>query len=123
MQTFNQAYRNSLELLYIDTCTVYRAVKKPSDTSSATKLVLGPVEGLTDIPCRVSNKSLDTNEQTVAQGNITYESKLFINPDIELFSGDRVYITRNGINRKYILGEPFLYPTHQEMSIQRKEWS
>ncbi|MEF3309512.1 DUF6093 family protein [Paenibacillus sp. GYB004] len=124
-------HRSAIEKLYTDRCTVYRHVKVKEPLTKETKLVAEPV--YTDHPCRISQKALAQNSQTEAQNDIRYETKLFIAPELELQQGDILEVTRGRITapgwgpiapmRKYVAGEPFLYVTHQEISIQRKEWA
>ncbi|MNW55131.1 hypothetical protein D3C74_327770 [compost metagenome] len=75
----------------------------------------------TDQPCRISQKALGTNGQTESTNNITYETKLFISPDIEVKQGDLIEVTRGSQLRSYTAGEPFPYPSHQEIILQRKD--
>lgn len=114
-------YRRAIERLYTDRCTIYRyqAVKDP-DTKE-TKQVLQPV--YVDRPCRISQRALGTNGQTEAQNDIRYETKLFIAPELEIRQGDSIEVTRGGVMRRYTAGEPFVYSTHQEVSLQRKGWA
>jgi hypothetical protein len=94
-------------------------VKDP-DTKE-TKQVLQPVH--VDRPCRISQRALGTNGQTEAQNDIRYETKLFIAPELEIRQGDSIEVTRGGVMRRYTAGEPFVYSTHQEVSLQRKGWA
>ncbi|MED4377981.1 ABC transporter ATP-binding protein [Schinkia azotoformans] len=72
-------------------------------------------------PCRISQKSLSINSQRETFNEISYETKLFISPDVEVKQGDTITITRGTIVRTYKAGEPFVYHTHQEVSLQRSE--
>ncbi|GLC87495.1 ABC transporter ATP-binding protein [Lysinibacillus piscis] len=74
-----------------------------------------------NVPCRISQKALSTNSQTEAVNNIRYETKLFISPKIEIHQGDIISVIRGSSSKIYTAGEPFLYSTHQEVSLQRKE--
>ncbi|MGF7049155.1 hypothetical protein J2T13_003663 [Paenibacillus sp. DS2015] len=111
-------YRRALEKLYEDKCTVsrYGPVKQPN---GSTKNELYAV--YTDTPCRVSQKALGSNGQTESANNISYETKLFISPDIEIKQGDTINVTRGTLEHLYTAGEPFPYSTHREISIQRKD--
>lgn len=80
--------------------------------------MLAPI--YTDQACRISQKALGTNGQSEAQNDIRYETKLFIAPELEIKQGDEVIVTRGTVTRKYQAGEPFPYPSHQEVSLQRK---
>jgi len=121
MGSFNYArHRRSIERLYDDRVTIRRFVEieKPSGETALSK---EPVPIYEEQPCRISQKSLAVNGQTEAQNNISYETKLFISPDVEIRQGDQILVSRQGVVRTYTAGEPFLYPTHQEISLQRKE--
>lgn len=109
-------YRLALERMYTDRVTVQRVEKVK--VSGETKQQLVTV--YTDQPCRISQKSLGTNDQTESVNNIAYETKLFAAPELEIKQGDTLTVTRGQITRTYTAGEPFPYPSHQEISIQRK---
>ncbi|MCM3701433.1 ABC transporter ATP-binding protein [Paenibacillus macerans] len=124
-------HRRKIEKLYTDRATIYRYQKVKDPVTKETKLVPMPVHS--DQPCRISQKALAQNGQTEAQNDIRYETKLFIAPELEILQGDMLEATRGRITatgwepiaptRKYTAGEPFIYPTHQEVSIERKEWA
>ncbi|MEJ8548164.1 ABC transporter ATP-binding protein [Brevibacillus borstelensis] len=114
-----KAHRKRIERLYIDKCTIYRYQK----VSEGGETILKPAPIYTDQPCLISQKTLGANNQTDAQNNIQYETKLFIAPELEIKQGDMIEATRGAVTRKYEAGEPFPYPSHQEVSIQRKEWA
>ncbi|MGG4344927.1 ABC transporter ATP-binding protein [Paenibacillus lautus] len=126
-------YREALTVWYTDRTTVYRYEKVKDPVTKETKLV--QVAFVTDQPCRISQKSMaiGQNNQSDAQNDIQYETKLFIAPELEIKQGDMMEVTRGKITaagwepiaptRKYTAGEPFIYPTHQEISLQRKEWA
>ncbi len=114
-------HRKAIEKLYDSVCTITRYKKEKDPVSKETILVpeLPPV--CNDQPCRISQKSLATNGQTEAQNSVRYEIKLFIAPEIEIRQGDEISVTRYGATTHYQAGEPFPpYPTHQEVSLQRK---
>lgn len=116
-----QRHRKAIEKLYTDRCTIYeyQSVWDPNKGEDVQK----PVPIVVDQPCRISQKALGTNGQTEAQNNIAYETKIFVAPELEINQGSMLTIVRNGVERKYHAGEPFMYPTHQEISIQRREWA
>lgn len=117
----NTRHRRAIERLYKDICTIYRLQKVKNPDTGVTEMT--PVAIYENQPCRISQKSLGTNSQTDAQNNIMYETKLFIAPELGLKQGDKIEATRGSTVRKYEAGEPFIYETHQEVSIQRKEWA
>ncbi|WP_129600463.1 DUF6093 family protein [Anaerophilus nitritogenes] len=114
-------HRKAIESLYLDKCTISRLGKTEDPDTRET------IQGYNTIyenqPCRISQKSLAVNTQTEAENKIMYETKLFISPEIEIKQGDRLIVSRNNLSRKYTAGEPFIYSSHQEVSIQRKEWA
>lgn len=124
-------YRAAIEVWYTDRATIYRHQKVKDPVTKETKLV--PVPVYSDQACRISQKALGRNGQTEAQNDILYETKLFIAPELEVLQGDMLEATRGRITaagwepiaatRKYTAGEPFIYPTHQEISLERKEWA
>jgi len=121
-------HRKAIEKLYEDRCTISRFGPKKQPNGS-TKNELYAV--YTDKPCRISQKSLGSNGQTESANNISYETKFFISPDLEILQGDALKITRGritasgwepiGAEKEYKAGEPFPYQTHQEVSLQRKD--
>lgn len=116
IQSIRKAAREAVEKLYEDLATInrYAKGKKPS---GETALILQPLHK--DIACRISQKALGSNGQTEAQNEIRYEIKLFLAPEIEIHQGDVIEVTRGGVVRTYTAGEPFFYPTHQEISLQK----
>lgn len=114
-------HRKAIEKLYDAAATISRHASVKDPISKETTLQPAPI--YTDQPCRISQKALGQNDQTEAQNEIRYETKLFIAPELVIKQGDRVVVTRGSITQSYVAGEPFPYPTHQEVSIQRKEWA
>lgn len=125
-------HREAIERLYEDRVTIsrYCETTKPS---GETVLSADPTAIYSDQPCRISQSALGKNNQSEAQNDIRYESKLFISLELELLQGDVIEVTR-GRNteagweptaqaRTYVAGEPFPYSTHQEVSLQRKEYA
>ncbi|EHQ92145.1 hypothetical protein [Desulfosporosinus youngiae] len=111
-------HRRAIEKLYEDTCTVSRMidVKKPS---GETRQELQSVH--IDQKCKLSQKSLASNQQTESTNNILYETKLFIAPELEIKQGDTLVVTHCGRTLKFTTGEPFVYGSHQEISLQRED--
>lgn len=116
-----ESHRRAIERLYTDRCTIYRHQQVKDPVTKETRLELQPV--YEDQPCRISQRTLGQNNQTEAQNEIRYETKMFIAPELDIRQGDLLEVTRGTVTRKYTAGEPFPYPTHQEVSIQRKEWA
>ncbi|QHZ51317.1 ABC transporter ATP-binding protein [Paenibacillus larvae] len=113
-------HRRALEKMYEDQATIsgFREVTKPNGSTN-----LAPVVVYENQPCRISQRALGANAQTDAENKIAYETKLFISPELHIKQGDVVEIKRGALSREYTAGEPFLYPTHQEVSLQRKGYA
>lgn len=114
-------HRRTIERMYTDRCTISRHVQVKDPETKETRLELRPV--YENQACRISQRALGTNNQSEAENIIAYETKLFVAPELEIKQGDVVEVTRGGVSREYTAGEPFLYPTHQEVSLQRGEWA
>ncbi|RKW15463.1 MAG: hypothetical protein D8B54_07080 [Catonella sp.] len=100
------------KLLSVMEQTSYR---KPN---GATGTKFGPVQGKANIPCRVSAQSL--NNANMAEANkLSMVEKLFCQPDIEIKAGSQLLI---GDVKYTATNEPFVYPTHQEVVIERARW-
>lgn len=115
-----EKHRRAIEQLYEDRADVYRMVdvKQPNHTTKSMRtLILGDQE------CRLSRDQMPKNGQTPAQNDIRYDAKLFIGPDTVLMQGDEVIVRQRagGPERKYTAGEPFVYPSHQEIILTRAE--
>lgn len=117
MRMAYRAHRRAIERLYEDRATISRHMEYEHPITKETKHGLVPV--YENQPCRISQRALATNAQTETVNQIVYETKLFIAPELEIKQGDVIEVTRGAVTRKYTAGEPFVYPTHQEVSIQR----
>jgi hypothetical protein len=114
-------HRRAIERMYTDRANVYRYVQVKDPVTKETKQILQSI--YSEQPCHISQRALAANNQTDAQNEIQYETKLFIAPELDIRQGDLLEVTRGTVTRRYTSGEPFLYPTHQEISLQRKEWA
>ena len=113
--------KKQYEKLYTDTANVYR-YSKTTTTAGATRTGIGSTPTISNMKCRISQKDLNSpiQSQTQTENNISYEIKLFCSPDIEIKTGDRIEVTRNGkVIKTYESGEPFPYLTHQELLLYR----
>ncbi|MNV23493.1 hypothetical protein D3C71_1145060 [compost metagenome] len=111
-------YRKALERTYTDRVTAQRNGKYTDPVTHETRLGLYQVYA--DKPCRISQKSLGSNGQTETVNNIAYEIKLFAAPELDIKQGDKLTVTRGRVTRIFTAGEPFPYPTHQEISLGRE---
>ena len=83
-----------------------------------------PVENLQLIPCGFSQRSRSRKnaEQTESVNVIEHTEKIFCDPTIEIRAGDRITIflkTRD--LGEFTASEPFIYDTHQEIPVYKKD--
>lgn len=114
-------HRRTIEKMYTDRCTISRYQDYKDPVTKETRLQLVTV--YEDHACRISQRALGSNNQTEVQNDIAYETKLFIAPELAIKQGDVIEVTRGEVLRTYEAGEPFLYSTHQEVSLQREEYA
>jgi hypothetical protein len=117
MRLAYESHRRKIERLYEDRASISRYGEYIDPHTTETKLGLFPV--YENVPCRLSRIGMGTNRQTETVNEIAYETKLFISPDYEIKHGDVIEVTRNGVTRQYKAGEPTIYSSHQEVSLQR----
>lgn len=72
-----------------------------------------------DVPCRKSSINLSNTNQDDAN-LIEYDMKLFLSSEIDVLAGDRVIV--NGVKYESAK-EPFVYISHQEVLLIRKDWA
>lgn len=115
--------RKALEALYDGTCTIteHQKVKKPNGSTG-----FHDVPVLTDQPCRISYKTVDTNNQSESGGSAVVQvTELFISPEVDIKPGSKITVTQHGQTVDYQMsGKPAMYDTHQEVILDLfKEWS
>jgi len=80
-----------------------------------------------NVPCALTKprKTLGNRGQGVRQGlfaELSYDAELFLDPDLAVKAGSRVDVTGCGRTTSFTsCGEPFCYPTHQEILLKREE--
>lgn len=114
-------HRRIMEDTYTDTCDVVEHQK--TKVNGVAKF--GDVTVLKNIPCRLSYSSAPTANQTESSADIVQTTKLFISPDVEIKSGSKILVTRDGHTMAFKnSGVPSLYPTHNEIMLETfKNWA
>lgn len=112
--------RRAIEMTYEDTCEVIRTVEK--EEGYITKKEEQTV--YTAVPCALSAGNSPTR-QTETVNNIEYDVKIFLAPELEIKSGDKIIVDRLGKRRMEYknVGEPASYETHQEVMAKREAWA
>lgn len=112
-----RAYRRALERLYEDRCSIYSFEKKKNPDTGITEY-LEKTE-YSDIPCRLSFKTLSAATQTDSQAIVAQETKLFIAPEIEVRENSKIVISKSGVELVYKnSGVPAKYLSHQEIVLE-----
>ena len=109
--------RRTIEKYYDKTCTVteYQKTKVNGVVSFAE------VQVLVDVPCRLSYKTIASNNETDSVSQIHQVTKLFISPDLIIPTGSKITVDGIDYSRS---GVPAVYDTHQEIVLELfKGWS
>ncbi|MPN48087.1 hypothetical protein SDC9_195691 [bioreactor metagenome] len=105
--------------MYHHRATVERAVETTKPTGGI-KESWAPVEGLESMPCKLSQGKRDNaEEQGPAAKTIKEAYTLFCDPEADVRANDRITID----GKTYLSGEPFRYPTHQEITLVRRDFA
>lgn len=109
--------RKAIESLYDGKCTIteQQKVKKENKSTGFQDVVV-----LTDIPCRLSFKTINnTNQTDTAASAVVQITKVFLAPEIQVKPGSKLTITQNDVTTEYkSSGKPAFYSTHQEIVLE-----
>ncbi len=114
--------RKEFERFFEDTCSVYEYVKeKQANGSTAHK----EKKVFSDIPCRVSFKTVLQAAENSQNSHQVQVIKLFLPHDVHIKAGSKLEISRKGVTTAYKnSGVPALYPTHNEVVLELfRGWS
>lgn len=110
--------RKMLEKTYEGVINAYVCIKKKVD--GETKLVREKL--YENVKCALSKVSTPSTNQTQSQNAISYKSKLFVSPEINIPPGSEIEVSQHGRTYTFInSAESFSYPTHQELMLERKD--
>lgn len=92
-----------------------------TDEWGGTKQTYGPVTSLQNISCGYSQGSRNKNTtQTETRNVISYNPKVFCDSSLDIKTGDRVTINYGiRVIGEFTASEPYLYNSHQEVSLIR----
>lgn len=103
------------QLMYGHTMTIWR-LTKTKQLDKSTKVDWAAVQS--NIPCKLSKKDLDKGGDIKEDVNPIIEAYVvFCDPEVDVRAGDLLEI--GGV--KYRAGDPFCYPTHQEINVARSD--
>jgi len=113
----NERYRAALERRYADEATLYLHEK----SVDADGIMRTQEREMGTFACRLSAVQAAGIARDVGHQDIDYNAKLFCAPEIDMGMGDRLMIRHEGMERTYEAGEAFVYETHQEVPLRRKQ--
>lgn len=114
--------RRILEQTYDGVMDIWTTEFKTSETGEdkPEKSVL-----LSEIPCALSKLSASADAvtaQTNAAADISQIYIIFCSPDIAIPAGSWITVKQDNMIRAFkCSGKPFLYPTHQELTVLLEE--
>lgn len=108
--------KSAVERLYDRTATIqrYEAYQKPNGADG-----MQWVTKHENVPCRLGMQTLNNTAQDDVN-SIQYDVKVFLSSDINVQAGDVFVI--DGV-RYESAKEPFVYVTHQEVLLTRKDYA
>lgn len=113
----------AIELTYFDTCDVYRMVTMPQPNGS---LKQERTKVYTGIKCAYSKGSRPATN-SITEGSfkvgesinqIDTANVLYLNPKTTILQGDELVIMTQGRAFRVTAGLPFIYPTHQQLTVE-----
>ena len=107
-----------LESTYFDRCTIKRKEKIKNPNTGVTETV--DVVIAENVKCALS-KSDNQVMSGEGVGNLSFNHKLFLNPNVDIKEGDTVEVNRMGKISIYLASKPFCYPSHIEVIVIYKE--
>lgn len=112
---YNRIKAITQQLMYCHSMNIWQQerVQQPDKSSKHIWVVVQE-----DIPCKLSKKDLDKGSDIKEDVNPINEAfMIFCAPDVAVKAGNLLEI--DGI--KYRAGNPFKYPTHQEIHVARSD--
>lgn len=110
--------RRALEMTYegMATVTEYEEYTTDSGAERHREIQCG------SFSCALSQKSGSAVSQGEDRAVIEYDAKLFAAPEHNIKAGSKITVSQNNMTYTFIsVGEPFIYPTHQEVILKREE--
>ena len=108
--------RKAIESLYDGKCTIteHQKFKKENKSTGFQDVVV-----LTDQPCRMSFKTINSASQSGSATSVIQTIKVFLAPEIQVKPGSKLTITQNDVTTEYkSSGKPAIYSTHQEIVLE-----
>lgn len=114
--------REAIESLYIDTCDIIHLVsaKNPVNKRMETKEQVVH----SNVPCRLSVKNIATASGSTTVNSAVQVTTVFMAPELDIPAGSKFLIRHYGREFKYeSSGYPAIYSSHQEVKLERSDWT
>lgn len=103
-----------LESTYFDRCNIKRKEKRKNPNTGVTETV--DIVIAENVKCALS-KSDNQVMSGEGVGNLSFNHKLFLNPNVDIKEGDTVEVTVMGKISIYLASKPFYYSSHAEVIV------
>ena len=104
--------------MYHDRVTVLRRQRVGTGDRSSKFADVAVYE---DVPCKLSQYGKDLlADKTQSTMNITTDLRVCLAPSYTIEANDVMQVTHEGQTFTLYAGTPFVYPTHQEISVRRQ---
>lgn len=105
--------------MYHDRVTVQRYTAAEADDGSDDYEMATVYE---DVPCKLSQYGKDLlTDKTQSTYNVTADLRICMSPVFVIQPNDVMQVTHQGQTFTLYAGKPFVYPTHQEISVRRQK--
>lgn len=114
--------RQAIESLYIDKCDIIQMVGEKNPVHKRIEMIEKVVHK--SVPCRLSIKNIATASDSDTASSAVQLTTVFIAPELDIPAGSKFLITHYGRQFKYeSSGYPAIYSSHQEIRLQRSDWT
>ena len=110
------AYKKAVQSLWDGRATVTVLDGELNPANGRTE----PKERVTasDVPCRISFKTVDNTEPVDEAAKVAQIVTLFIDPAVDIPAGSKITVTQDGVTCDYERsGKPAVYTTHKEIQL------
>ena len=117
------AYESAMKKLWNDRCDVI--IKKNIKDTRTGKTKQADAVVFSELPCRLSFKTVTTPTQTDSAARTVQSTSLFLSKEVTVPPGSKIVVTHEGVKREYTQsGVPAVYSYHQEIPVELKgEWA
>lgn len=114
--------REAIESLYIDECDIIQMVSTKNPENKRVESVEQVV--YSKIPCKLSIKNIATASNSETASAAVQVTTVFLAPELDILAGSKFLITHHGRKFKYeSSGYPAIYLSHQEVRLERSDWT